>query len=95
MQSTPINEAVIDKCNVYRGSLLHIEEELKAFKTAILGTAPAEDPKGFDRGEVLAQLTISLRAVEDARMRLGKVIQYADGGTSVYDKPKEEEEVEE
>jgi len=29
---------------------------------------------------------LALRHVEDARMRIGKVIQYADGGVSVYDK---------
>lgn len=38
------------------------------------------------RGEVLANLMISFRSLEDARMRLGKVFQAMDGGVSAYDK---------
>mgnify|MGYP001566973605 FL=1 len=38
------------------------------------------------RGEVLANLTLAYRHLEDARMRLGKVLQARDGGVSVYDK---------
>ena len=37
-------------------------------------------------GEMLANLTLAYRHLEDARMRLGKVIQAKDGGASVYDK---------
>jgi len=36
--------------------------------------------------EVLANLTLAYRHLEDASMRLGKAIQAADGGVSVYDK---------
>jgi hypothetical protein len=45
-----------------------------------------EDQEGFNRGECIAHAMIALRSVEDARMRIGKVIQYADGGESIYDK---------
>lgn len=38
-----------------------------------------------DKGEVIAQAMLALRHIEDARMRYGKCIQYAqDGGTSLY-----------
>lgn len=37
-------------------------------------------------GEVMANLTLSYRHLEDASMRLGKVLQAYDGGVSVYDK---------
>lgn len=37
-------------------------------------------------GEVLANLTLVYRHLEDASMRLGKVLQARDGGVSVYDK---------
>lgn len=40
----------------------------------------------IDIGEVLANLTLAYRHLEDASQRLGKVIQAADGGVSVYDK---------
>jgi hypothetical protein len=36
--------------------------------------------------EVRAQLTLAVRAFEDARMRLGKALQYAGDGVSVYDR---------
>lgn len=39
-----------------------------------------------DRGEVMANLTLSYRHLEDASMRLGKVLQARDGGISIYDK---------
>lgn len=47
-------------------------------------TIPENDNE--DRGEVLANLTIAYRHLEDASMRLGKVLQAYDGGVSVYDK---------
>jgi hypothetical protein len=38
-------------------------------------------------GEAAAQAMLAVRHLEDARMRLGKVIQYAvQGGVSIYDK---------
>jgi hypothetical protein len=45
--------------------------------------APINDKE--NRGEVMADLTLSYRHLEDASMRLGKVLQYLNGGESVYD----------
>jgi hypothetical protein len=42
---------------------------------------------GPDKREVLANLTLAYRHLEDARMRLGKALQELDGGVSIYDKP--------
>ena len=39
-----------------------------------------------DQGEMKANLTLAYRHLEDAAMRLGKVIQAHNGGKSVYDK---------
>lgn len=39
-----------------------------------------------NRGEVIANFTLAFRHLEDAKMRLGKVIQALDGGESIYDK---------
>lgn len=36
--------------------------------------------------EMKANIMLSVRHLEDARMRLGKVIQQIDGGISIYDK---------
>ena len=38
------------------------------------------------RSEQRAQTMLAVRALEDARMRLGKVLQYADNGVSCYDR---------
>jgi hypothetical protein len=39
-------------------------------------------------GEMLANVTLAFRHLEDARMRLGKVIQASEDGKSCYDGPK-------
>lgn len=41
-----------------------------------------------DMAECRANIKIAYRHLEDARMRLGKAIQAADGGVSIYDKGK-------
>jgi hypothetical protein len=41
--------------------------------------------EGETRGEVMANLTLAYRHLEDASMRIGKAIQARDGGKSVYD----------
>lgn len=42
--------------------------------------------EGADVGESKANIMLAYRHLEDAAMRLGKVIQAQDGGKSVYDK---------
>jgi hypothetical protein len=37
-------------------------------------------------GEMIAQSMLAVRAIEEARMRLGKVLQYAGDGVSIYEK---------
>ena len=39
-----------------------------------------------NRSEVLANIMLVYRHLEDARMRLGKVLQANDSGISIYDK---------
>lgn len=45
-------------------------------------------PEAKDAGEIIANITLAYRHLEDASMRLGKAIQAYDGGASVYDKSK-------
>lgn len=49
------------------------------------GNAGITSRDGEDRGEMIADLMLAYRHLEDASMRLGKAIQARDGGTSVYD----------
>lgn len=39
-----------------------------------------------DIGEIMANLTLSYRHIEDASMRIGKTIQARNAGVSIYDK---------
>lgn len=42
-------------------------------------------PAAYDRAEVAANLILAFRHLEDASMRIGKMLQAFDGGVSVYD----------
>ena len=44
------------------------------------------DNSVMDAGEMKANIMLAYRHLEDAVMRMGKVIQAHDGGVSVYDK---------
>ena len=43
-----------------------------------------------DAGEMKANIMLAYRHLEDARMRLGKVIQAYNGGVSIFDKSTED-----
>lgn len=83
----------IRRVNEQREGIKRTAALVKEIKTSALtgnhlGTTEADSAisKVEDRGEVIANLTLAYRHLEDASMRLGKAIQAADGGTSVYDK---------
>lgn len=75
---------VENACNEMRASLLAIEKRVRD-----LVASPA-----LSSGEEKAQAMLAVRHLEDARMRLGKVIQHGSGGgVSCWDsdrKPKDE-----
>lgn len=72
-----------ESVNGFRKRTKEVAVGLKSFKEKMGDTELAEKE---DRGEVLANLMLSYRHLEDASMRLGKVLQARDGGVSVYDK---------
>ena len=68
-----------DACNRWRAALLDIEHYVRALVT-----------EKKVSGEPAAQAMLSVRHLEDARMRLGKVIQHSSGGgVSIFDKKSE------
>lgn len=74
-------KTIVELAEEFREELKHIEEEVRRYaKSAI---KQAGEPL-YDVGECIAQATLALRHIEDARMRMGKVIQYAETGKSVY-----------
>lgn len=69
--------------NDLRDEIEKIKKSLLQFKNEVQDW-PTEE--GDDRGEEIANLMLSYRHLEDARMRLGKYIQTVAGGVSIYDK---------
>ena len=45
-------------------------------------------PASYLHQEMIENIVLAYRHLEDARMRLGKAIQAYEGGESIYDKPK-------
>jgi len=66
-----------------RADVGNIGDKVKALKESgpVQGI---EDPEL--RGEAVANVMLAFRHLEDARMRLGKVLQAADGGVSILDR---------
>lgn len=67
-------EAAYDRI---RAEILGIEKKVRALVPQAGGGNP---------GEVKANLTLSFRHLEDARLRLGKAIQHSGDGVSCYDR---------
>lgn len=73
---------IITAAQIGRKEILELEGKIKA----LMAIDPGEYQKGADVGETKANIMLAYRHLEDARMRLGKVVQAQDGGTSVYPK---------
>ena len=68
------NRTTIDAANAARVQIKAAAEAVLAMKNNTMA------------GEAVANVMLAYRRLEDASMRLGKVIQAIDGGVSVYDK---------
>jgi hypothetical protein len=77
-----MGESLKELCDRLRAELLGIETQVRAVKLhSDLATA-------HDKGECIAQSMLAVRHIEDARMRLGKVLQHARDGVSIFDQGK-------
>ena len=72
-------------CNQTRGELKRMERLARMIKDREHLGQHTETYEG-QHGEMIAQSMLAVRAIEEARMRLGKVLQYAGDGVSIYDK---------
>lgn len=70
-------------CKLLREKLNEAEEDAVLIIAFAKSTTYLPCPAS-NLGEMIANVTIAFRHIEDARMRLGKAIQAADGGISVY-----------
>ncbi len=69
-------------CNELRSEIGQVEKQVRLLTKEQMGAPNAELA-----GEMKANLMLAVRHLEDARMRLGKVIQAKNGGVSCYDEP--------
>lgn len=81
---TEAEKRLQDLCGQYRQELKHVEVEVRQLKELPAMSYP--DAYKGQHGEMIAQSMLAVRAIEEARMRLGKVLQYAGDGVSIYDK---------
>lgn len=72
-------------CNELRNECLKVEHSVRNLTAEVGGL-----PEGSEHQEVNADLMLCVRHLEDARMRLGKAIQYGcEDGVSRFDKKSE------
>lgn len=76
-------------CNALRAAILVIEKQVRELKKQPMNPDVTSSEAA---GEMVANIMLTVRHLEDARMRLGKVIQAKNGGVSCYDKKPEPEE---
>lgn len=74
---------ITDKCDELREKLLDIEKETRLFSTFLRSK---NHDITWDIWECIANSILSIRHIEDARMRLWKVIQYLWDWVSKFDK---------
>ena len=82
-----------EHCELIRGELEaikgHVGSLLQHYDLRSLSLSPLVPDLDDPRQEVTYNLVATYRHFEDARMRMGKVMQALDGGTSVYDQTPE------
>lgn len=73
-----------EACNDLRDQCKEIEKAARG----LVGHSVFSEEQAFanQHGEMKAQIMLAVRHLEDARMRLGKVCQYAGAGVSIFDK---------
>ena len=77
----------IEQANDLRSAIKGIAFRCKGFIERTKSAAAQQETDGIENiSEMIANLTLSYRHLEDASMRFGKAIQAKDGGVSVYDK---------
>lgn len=70
-----------------RSDIKVIEKQARSLMTWHgMVTPPTAEKMYHHEGEMKAHILLAVRHLEDARMRLGKVIQYSGDGESCYDK---------
>ncbi len=77
---------LVGQINARRRAIKAIAGQVDDLKAGAMAEAKFTTSDLKNTGECIANLTLAYRHLEDASMRLGKAIQAADGGVSVYDR---------
>lgn len=85
MADDAIKQSFTGACNAVRSEIKRAATMTKFLADIVKKGEHAAGPQE-DKGEMIANLMLTYRHLEDASMRLGKAIQAHDGGVSVYDK---------
>jgi len=72
--------------NDCHGMRLEIENLKGQARDMVAAEYQAGVDESFAESEVIANLKLAFRCLEDARMRYGKAIQAMEGGVSIWDK---------
>mgnify|MGYP001567472055 FL=1 len=75
-----------EDCKQKRAFIKTIAQNVLELRNHSVFNEEQEQGKLRDHGEMTANIMLAYRHLEDAAMRLGKVIQAFDGGKSIYDK---------
>lgn len=70
-------------CDYLRSEILTLEKMARLIKDH--STLKGEQKFPGQHGEMIAQSMLAVRHLEDARMRIGKVLQYERDGVSILD----------
>ena len=73
-----------EQCNDLRAECKATEKKVRELMNS--DTFRIEQAFTGQHGEMKANIMLAVRHLEDARMRLGKAIQYAGDGVSCFDK---------
>ena len=73
-----------DECDVLRKECKVLENRLRLLMRH--ERYKGEQSYVGQHPEMKAQTMLAVRAVEECRMRIGKILQYSDNGVSIYDK---------
>jgi hypothetical protein len=84
--SHPIETAIKPECDALRADLLAIEGRVRGLLRGKMSLTHDTTPQVFAQaGEMRDHQMLAVRAIEDARMRIGKVLQHSRDGVSIYD----------
>ena len=91
-QSNEVTNGVVEFATRLRQGIKNTASQVDSLAEALKSSPRATDS---DRqkldSEMIANVILSYRHLEDASMRLGKMIQASQGGVSIYDKKIENE----